>query len=171
VVFLKIEGEEADPEQFAQEFIARYEERFDLEIFRNTPIIIGGIESWRVAAYGTVDGSRKAGQLTFIPYNGLMYRITAVAPKRSAEKYLARVRNTVRSFRPMDEEARGGFTMMRLRIVRALPGETIPEIMKRTGSGLRPSGVAAANGVFIDHRFSGGELVKIAAVEPYEPPR
>jgi predicted Zn-dependent protease len=171
MVFLKIEGKEADPEEFAQKFIALHQERFNLEIIRNTPIVISGIASWRVAAYGNVDGRRLVGQLTFIPYNGFMYRITAVAPKRNAEDYIARARNTVRSFRPLSEEARRGFKVMRLRTTLARSGEAIPALMKRTGSGLRPGEIAVANGVFVDHRFGGGEIVKIAVPEPYEPRR
>ncbi|MCH7868943.1 MAG: M48 family metalloprotease [Myxococcales bacterium] len=171
VVFLSVEGKAADPKEFAEKFIARHERRFNLEILRNTPIVIGGIDSWRVAANGNVGGQRLVGQLTFIPYGGLMYRITAVAPRRGANAYVAEARNTVRSFRPLPEDARGGFEVMRLRTVRARSGETIPALMKRTGSGFRPGGIAVLNGLFVDHRFRGGEMVKIAAVEPYEPAR
>lgn len=171
VVFLSVEGKAADPKEFAEKFIAIHQRRFNLEILRNSPIVIGGIESWRVAANGSVGRQRLVGALTFIPYGGLMYRITAVAPRRGADAYIARARNTVRSFRPLPEDAQLGFEVMRLRAARARSGETIPALMKRTGSGLRPGGIAVLNDLFVNHRFRGGELVKIAALEPYEPAR
>jgi len=169
IVFLSVEGKAADPNTFAQKFLASISERYSLEIVRDRPIVIGGIASRRVAVNGRANGRRLSAQLTFIPYRGLMYRITAVAPKRAAEHYVAQARNTVRSFGPLAEEARGGFEVMRLRTTRALPGETIPSLMERTGSGMRPGGIAVINGLFVDHRFSGGELVKIAAIETYTP--
>lgn len=167
VVFLSVEGEAQDPQEFAMKFMTPLAERFNLEILRDNPIKVGGIDSWRVAAKGNVGGRRLAGQITFIPYNGLMYRITAVAPKREADHYIAQARNTVRSFRPLPADANEGFEIMRLRITRAKPGESVADLMKRTSSALRPGGIAVINGVFADHRFKGDELVKYVALEAY----
>jgi predicted Zn-dependent protease len=171
IVFLSVEGAAADPMEFAHKFIEKHEKRFQLQVLRNTPIVIGGIRSWRIGVNASVGGRRMVGQLTFIPYNGLMYRITAVGPRQGAEQYIAEARNTARSFRPLSKEGLGDFSVMRLRIVRARAGETIPVLMKRTGSGFRPGGIAVINGLFVDHRFKGGELVKVAAVEAYQPVR
>ena len=159
VVFLSVEGEAQDPQEFAMKFMTPLAERFNLEILRDNPIKVGGIDSWRVAAKGNVGGRRLAGQITFIPYNGLMYRITAVAPKREADHYIAQARNTVRSFRPLPADANEGFEIMRLRITRAKPGESVADLMKRTSSALRPGGIEVINGVFDDHCFKGDELV------------
>ena len=40
---------------------------------------------------------------------------------------------------------------------------------RRAGNAWDPSRTAILNGVFTNHRFRGGELVKIARVEPYSP--
>jgi predicted Zn-dependent protease len=169
VVFLSVEAEAQDPREFANKFMAPHIERFNLEVLRDSPITIGGIEGWRVAARGNVGGRHLSGQLTFIPYNGLMYRITAVAPSRGADDYVAHARNTVRSFRPLPADSTENFEVMRLRFTSARPGESIAEFMQRTSSVLRPGGIAVINGVFADHRFEGGELVKYVALEPYAP--
>lgn len=169
IVFLSVEGDAQDPREFAEQFMAPLAERFNLEILRDSPIKIGDIDGWRVAAKGNVGGSRLAGQLTFIPYDGLMYRITAVAPARGADDYVAQARNTVRSFRPLPADSAEEFEVMRLRITRANPGESVAELMQRTSSALRPGGVAVINGVMVDHRFKGGELVKYVALERYSP--
>ena len=86
---------------------------------------------------------------------------------RGADNYVAQARNTVRSFRPLPTDANEKFDVMRLRITRANPGESIAELMKRTSSALRPGGIAVINGVFVNHRFKGGELVKYVALEMY----
>jgi predicted Zn-dependent protease len=169
IVFLSVEGEAQDPKEFADKFMAPLSKRFKLTILRNNPIKIRGIEGWRVAAKANVSGRQLAGQLTFIPYNGLMYRITAVAPVRGAAGYIAQARNTVRSFRPTPTNSTEEFEVMRLRITRARSGESVAELMKRTSSALQPKGIGVINGVFFDHRFKGGELVKYVALEKYIP--
>ena len=171
VVFLSVEGKAGDPQAFAEKFIERVKDRYRIKIIRNNSIVVGGIDSWRIAGTGTVNRERLSAQFTFVPYGDLMYRITAVAPRNAANHYLAQARNTVRSFRPLAAEANAEFDVMRLRIVSANHDETIPALMERTGSGLRPGGIAVINGLFFDHRFNGGERVKIAAVERYDPPR
>ncbi len=57
----------------------------------------------------------------------------------------------------------------RLRIVRAQSGENLATLSRRSGDAWDVSTTAVYNGVFSNHRFSGGEQVKIATVEPYVP--
>ena len=169
VVFLSVEGPAQDPEAFAEKFIAARAERFHLKILRNSPIVIAGIDSWRVAASGSVAGRSLTGQITFVPFDGLMYRITAVAPSRKAEDFVAQARTTVHSFRRLRGEARTGFEIMRLRFTKAQYDESIPDLMQRTKSALRPGGIAVINSVAVNHRFKGGEIVKYVAKEVYDP--
>ena len=58
---------------------------------------------------------------------------------------------------------------MRLRVVTARPGEDLVALGRRTGNAWDPSRTAVYNGLFTSKRFEGGELVKIALVEPYVP--
>ncbi len=60
-------------------------------------------------------------------------------------------------------------SVVHLRLVPALDGEDIVALSQRTGNAWGPGRTAVLNGVFVDARFSEGELVKIALALPYEP--
>ena len=60
--------------------------------------------------------------------------------------------------------------MTRLRVETARAGEGIAELSKRSGNEWSVNDTAVYNAVFADHRFAGGELVKIAVREPYRSP-
>jgi hypothetical protein len=49
--------------------------------------------------------------------------------------------------------------------VSAQPGETLTALSQRTGNAWDLQTTAVANAVFADHRFAGGELVKVTAEE------
>ena len=53
--------------------------------------------------------------------------------------------------------------------MRARPGETLEALNRRSGSGWDISTAAVYNGIFSDHRYEGGEQVKVIQVEPYVP--
>jgi predicted Zn-dependent protease len=74
---------------------------------------------------------------------------------------------TARSFRPLTEAERASIQATRLRVVTARPGEGLAELGRRTGNAWDPSSTAVYNGIFVDHRFEGGELVKVVKVEAY----
>jgi predicted Zn-dependent protease len=58
-------------------------------------------------------------------------------------------------------------TATRLRVIEAQAGESVPDLVKRTGCVWDPFTTAVYNGVGADHAFEAGELVKIAKSEPY----
>jgi predicted Zn-dependent protease len=82
---------------------------------------------------------------------------------------MGRILNTARSFRRLTEEELASIRSARLRLVKALPEESLVDLGERTHSAWRPTRAAVYNGVFSDHLFKGGEQVKIASVEPYVP--
>jgi predicted Zn-dependent protease len=73
---------------------------------------------------------------------------------------------TARSFRPLDEKERQ-VPVTRLRVATARAGETLASLSQRTGNVWSVNDMAVYNGVFADHRFKGGETVKIARQETY----
>jgi predicted Zn-dependent protease len=86
-----------------------------------------------------------------------------------AKRYLPNTLNTARSFRPLTEEQRKSIEVTRLALVEARAGEDLVALGNRTDNAWDPSRTAVLNGIFANHRFQGGELVKIARVEPYVP--
>ena len=108
--------------------------------------------------------------ITFIPYRGATWRVTGMSRSSAAEKYRGRLLGTARSFRPLTQEERAGIRSSRMRIATAKAGEGFAALAKRTGNAWDPGTTAVYNGVFVDHRYRGGELVKLARSERYVPP-
>ena len=52
-------------------------------------------------------------------------------------------------------------------MVKARVGESLERLTERTGSIWEVQELALYNGLFVDHRFRGGESVKIALSTPY----
>jgi predicted Zn-dependent protease len=169
VVFLMADSPPGERRQIAEAWVEKNRENARIEVEESKPVMIGSIESWRMRLKAAVGGGNITSYVTFIPYGPATWRITGVTPTRAADAYLGRTLNTARSFRPLTEEERNSVTSTRLRIAKANPGETVEALHRRTGSTWEIQEIALYNGVFIDHRFDGGELVKIARVEPYTP--
>jgi predicted Zn-dependent protease len=169
VIFLKAEGAERDPMLAADDFVAAHAEEFALRVLRAQPVRIGDIDAFRLEIEGTSGGQKLAGLLTFIPYGGLMYRITGVAPVRVIGQYQGRARKAAGSFRPLTVRERASIEKTTLRIVRAVPDEELVTLSKRTGNTWDPQRTAVLNGLPATTRFQGGEGVKIAQSEPYRP--
>ena len=75
----------------------------------------------------------------------------------------------MRSYRALTEEERASVTGTRMQVVQARMGESLTSLSKRTHNAWDPTVTAVYNGMFPDHRFEGGELVKVARVVPYVP--
>ncbi len=93
--------------------------------------------------------------------------LDAVARSRVAKQYLGRTLNTMRCFRPLTAKDRKSIESMRLRVVTAIPGENLAELGRRTDNAWDTALTGLYNRIFVSHRFAGGELVKIARIEPY----
>lgn len=138
-----------------------------LRIDKQLPVMIGRIEAFRIEGSSVVQGQSAHTTITLIPYNDIMFQISSFSRAGKSDKYLARSRNTARSFSPLSEQERNAVEVVRLRVAPALAGETLAELNTRTGSTLRAGEIAVLNGVFTDTRFGEGDPVKIARSEPY----
>jgi predicted Zn-dependent protease len=77
------------------------------------------------------------------------------------------LRGAVRSFGPLSAEERSRITDRRLAVVRALAGETLAALGRRTGNAWTPEETAVANGLEVGARLPAGHAVKIAVERPY----
>jgi predicted Zn-dependent protease len=138
-----------------------------LRVERQLPVKVGSLEAFRLEGASVVQGQSVHTTLTFIPYNGMMFQISSYSKSGKSDKYLARSRNTARSFTPLSKESRNAVEILRLRVVRALSNESLRELSHRAGNAFAVGETALLNGVFMDARFQAGDLVKIARSEPY----
>jgi predicted Zn-dependent protease len=165
VVFLTADLPDGDPREVAEAFAAKTKRESPVEVKQSQPVKIGSLDAWRMR----LEGGRMVANLTFIPYRGSTWRITGFSRSDVAKRYLPHALNTARSFRPLTEEQRKSIEVTRLSLVEARAGEDLVALGQRTGNSWEPSRTAVLNGIFTNHRFEGGELVKIARVEPYVP--
>jgi len=163
VVFLMADLAEGEPRAVAEAFAEKTKRESPVEVKQSQPIKIGSLDAWRMR----MEGGRMVAIVTFIPYRGATWRITGFSRSDVAKRYLPNTLNTARSFRPLTEEQRKSIEMTRLALVEARAGEDLVALGKRTDNSWEPSRTAVLNGIFSNHRFEGGELVKIARVEPY----
>jgi predicted Zn-dependent protease len=170
VVFLVADAPPGEVGQVAREWIEKQRASTALDVQDSRPVKVGGIDAWRIEANAVSrDGSVRA-QLTFIPFHDATWRITGAAPAALASRHEGAMLATARSFRPLTSEERNSIEVTRLRVETARAGEGIAELSKRSGNEWSVNDTAVYNAVFADHRFAGGELVKIAVRERYQSP-
>jgi len=169
VVFLTADLPPGEPEQVAEAWLEKAKEEQRVVVEESKPVNIGPIEAWRVRIKAGGGGQNVIAYVTFLPYRGMTWRITGASPASRVGDYTGRILNTARSFRPLTEKERLSIRATRLRVVTARPGEDLLALGDRTGNAWDPSHTAVYNGIFVDHRFEAGELVKIAQSELYVP--
>ena len=162
-----VEGPGEDAHEGAKTFIEKHGEEYGVEVQAEGAVKVGEIDAWRMQTLGFMQGTRVAADLTFVPFGGLIYRLTVVTPPRSADKYMGRGRASVRSFGPITLKERQAVVVTRLRVVPAVAGESLSELSKRSGNDYGIQETAVLNGLFADARLSEGQLVKIARSQPY----
>jgi predicted Zn-dependent protease len=170
VVFLMAEPPSASPEEAAEAWLAKAQEQQRIQVEEAKPVKVGSLDAWRLRVAESGRGGSVISYVTFIPYGGGMWRITGSARAKSASRVLGRTLSTTRSFRSLTEEERNSVDAVRLRIATAQSGEDLARLGERTNDAWEISDTAIQNGLFVNHRFDGGELVKIARIEPYLPP-
>jgi predicted Zn-dependent protease len=165
VVYLTADRPAGEPKEVAEAFVVETDRQLPVEVRESVPVKIGQIDAWRVR----LEGRGLVASVTFFPYGGATWRVTSVSTSLAAKKYLGRMLNTARSFRPLTAGERNRIHGTRLHMVTARPGEDLSALSRRSGNAWDISTTAVYNGIFADHRFAGGELVKTALVEPYRP--
>ncbi|NIM02465.1 MAG: hypothetical protein GTN89_16920, partial [Acidobacteria bacterium] len=148
MIFLKVDQPAGDPKAAAAAFLVEANEQFPVEVTDSGPVVIAGIDSWRVRLRGGGAGGGIAANVTFIPYRGATYRITGVSSSYGAKVYMGRILNTTRSFRPLSEHQRSEIRVTRIHLVTARAGEDLESIGRRSGNTWNISTTALYNGVF-----------------------
>ncbi len=169
VVFLMADQPEGDPEAMAQAWVEKEREQQRVEITESKPVKVGHIDAWRMRLEIGGRRGKVASYVTFIPYREATWRITGMARALAANRYLGRTLSTSRSFRPLNEKERRSVQVMRIHTATARSGESLTALGERTDNAWNAADTAHYNGLFVNHRFKGGELVKIVRVETYVP--
>ena len=166
-VALRLASPGDDPQAAAQQFISGELKQVRGKVRRQQPIMVGEYPAYRIEIEASA--ARTGGHMTFVAYQGLIFRIDTVARTSEVGKFEGRGRATVRSFRPLTQEEKDAFHITRLHTVTALPGETLESLSARSGNALPLGTTAVLNDLFLNSRLEEGQLVKIGLSEPYVP--
>lgn len=96
-----------------------------------------------------------------------IYQMIGLAP----DSQRALVRSIADSLRPLSDTERASISELRLRVLGARSGETLPAVSKRAGGSVAAAVLAAMNGVTESVQFKGGEWVKVPVRTAYRAPR
>ncbi|HET6304635.1 MAG TPA: M48 family metalloprotease [Myxococcota bacterium] len=166
---LQFAGRGDDPRAPAAAFLAGPARIFGAQISEAQPLQLGCCAAYQVRGHVATREGGVSAQLTWLTWRGNLYLLSAAALGPVAQKYFGRARAMARSFRPLSAEERSSIEVERLRVALALEGETLPELLARTGSSWDVQRVAIANDVVATASLGRGDLLKIAVREPYAP--
>ena len=107
--------------------------------------------------------------LTWIAHRARIFRVTGVCHETDRARYRPIFEQTAATFRPLRPEERTRIVESRLRIRAARAGETVAEVVSRSGATWPPPLAAIANGVSLDRKLETGWPVKVAVTERYRP--
>ena len=168
IVFLSADAPPGDPQKIAETWAEKTKQTQHIDVKDSRHVKIGHIDAWRMKVNSRMGGGLVTSLVTFIPYAGATWRVTAMSLAMDADKYLGRTLVTARSFRPLTDEEKNSITESVLHVVKAQPSDSIERLSQRTGNAWDVRATALYNSIFIDHRFGGGERVKTVQVRPYK---
>ena len=162
---LEIVGSATDPMQIAQEFASQ------IQILEPPQAIaIGGLAGARALARVRGAGALSQLDATWIAYDGNMYQVSVLCSQARYAAEQSRLRAIGRSFAPLGARDHSLIEEQRLRAVRARGGESLEQLLDRTGAAWEPEEAAVANAIASGDPLRKGQLVKVARREPYRRP-
>lgn len=134
-------------------------------------MLISGLSAAQATAQLGGRGDRRTLLLTWIAYDGLIYRIAGATEPRNFEPMSPVLDQTPQSFHILTEEQLQSITENRLRIVVAEPSERLGDLNRRSRNAWTVEQTAIFNALDPDKAIGPGRRVKIAHSERYEPER
>ena len=156
------------PKEAAERLVKNHGDEFDIRVQREQSVQLGDIQTYRLDIQGRIGMTPVIGQISFIPHNGFVFRLTSISASSAWSQYQGRVHTSARTFRALTDEERNSVDVLHLGVVHAHDGENIPALSQRTGNAWLPGRTAVLNGVFVDTRFEEGQIVKIARSSRYQ---
>jgi predicted Zn-dependent protease len=161
IVLLSLAGKGDDPEAV----VRRMREEHGEKLKKGTPVRIGELDGYRAQGKVSTPLGPVNGEVTYISFDGHIYRLVGGVARGSPGRYAGTFRNFARSFRRATQAEREQTTELRLRISVAQGGESLSELGYRVGNEWDPNETAVVNGLHIAEPMAAGQLVKVARRE------
>ncbi|HVH18725.1 MAG TPA: M48 family metalloprotease [Myxococcota bacterium] len=165
VALLQLDSRGDDPAAAAHAYARR--EGFGLG--SEISLQLGGLPAYRARAFLPTSFGRLPAEITWIAYQGMIFRLIAGVQPGTLRSYEGVLRKFSHGFRPMTPEERARITELRLRIAEARPGESLAELSTRAHNEWDPAYTAVVNGLAPAAPVAPGSRIKIAVREPYVP--
>ena len=159
VAVLEIVGS-GDPMQAAQEFAERTQ-----VLEAPAAISVGGLRAARALA--RVRGALSELDATWIAYDGNLYQVSVLCTQARYAAERDRLRAIGGGFARLSARDRSLIQEERLRTVRARDGESLEQLLDRSGAAWDPDEAAVANAIESGDPLRNGQLVKVSRREPY----
>ncbi len=165
MVMFGFAGKGDDPEAIARTMAEEHGEH----VGKGTSVRIGELAGYRAKGELDTPLGRVKGEVTYVAFDGFVYRLVGGVERGSPGKYAGIFRNFARSFRRLTEQDREQISELRLRVAIAQEGESLRTLGRRVGNEWDPNETAVVNGLHIAKSLAAGQLVKIARREPFRP--
>jgi predicted Zn-dependent protease len=119
----------------------------------------------QTSSCSSAKGLSVAGVVTSFPWSGGTWRIGGIAPSAKVTSELGSLTLPSRSFSPLEPGDADAIDSNHLHVVRASQGEALERLSLRTDNAWSVLETAINNGIFSDHRFEHGDLVKVAKTQ------
>jgi predicted Zn-dependent protease len=162
LVGLELEGTGDDPEASLHAL-----ERESGKTLSAERLTIAGRPAVHVAALARTPKGPVAVDVTWIAFEGQVYRVTGLTRPETYDATRAVFAESAGSFGALTSTERAGIRETRLRLIAAHRDETLGGLLGRSGSTWSPEVAAVANGVDAAAALPQGRLVKVAVSEPY----
>jgi predicted Zn-dependent protease len=170
LVYLTADLPPGEPRSIAEEWLAKEREGGRIELRESKPVRVGAIDGWRMEVESFGGGASVTGVVTFFPFAESTWRVVGIAPSFRVKPQLGNLLLPVRSFAALEPGDADDIITLRMRVEEASEGESLERISLRTDNAWSVLETAVNNGVFSDHRFRRGDLVKIARGDAFAAP-
>lgn len=162
-VYLGSAGYGSDPMPYGERIRRVFYEEFRIEPFREGSLDLNGNDAYLLAYRDHTAEEPTHIFFLWVAQDGRIFQGVGVADLPRSPT----VERALMSLRPMTEAERNSITVLRIRLARAEPNETLPELSRRTGNRWTDAVTAIANEIPENIRFAGGEWLKVVQEEPY----
>jgi len=165
VVYLTADLPAGESREIAEQWLEKEREGGRVELQASNPVQVGEIPGWRMEIKSFGGGLSVTGVVTFFPYAGATWRIVGIAPSRRAKPQRGNLTLPVRSFAALEPGDTDGIVVLRMSVTEATENEPLERLSLRTDNAWSVLETAVNNGVFSNHHFERGDLVKVAHAE------
>lgn len=158
-----------DPSSAAKAFLNVLQQQIQIEVTEAGSRTINGLNAYGVRSIAGPPDRAINFELLWITHNDLLYQFIGVASHQTKRHHLQEIQDSQASFRPISTRERNSFRVQRLRIVKALSGESMKQLKERFDVSGPLHWLTAINGINRNTEMVEGQLVKIVSEETYRP--